>query len=199
MKPYNKSRPGVLALPATHAAADHAAAQGYADSIRRPAAAVKNFDDGSWALPGGSLVIVDDADRLDPGLLASLVETAAVRTNTKLILITNHDTSRTSPEGTNAVTVLQDHLPWARHIGTPTPRNIERDNVIDHVQQHLSAAGRDVDSPILAEAAHLLARREDLARGYREEVTARDRFITDMVARSRDRELGLSRDDGLEL
>lgn len=34
------------------------------------------------------MVIVDDADHLDPTLLASLVEQAAVRTNTKLLLIT---------------------------------------------------------------------------------------------------------------
>lgn len=52
-------------------------------------------------------------------------------------------------------------------------------------------------STVLAEAAHLLARGEDLARGYRDEVTARDRFITDMVQRSRERNLSL--DDGLEL
>ena len=105
-------------------AADQAAAQGYADSIRRPAAAVKHFDDGSWVLPVGSLVIVDDADHLDPGLLASLVEQAATRTNTKLLLITNHhatgrDAERTTNDG---VAVLRESLPWAHHIGTPEHR-----------------------------------------------------------------------------
>lgn len=134
-------------MPASQRAADQATEQSYADTIRRPAAAVKNFDSGDWALPIGSLVIVDDADHLDPGLLASLVETAATRTNTKLVLITNRDDTGRTVERRAAVTVLQEKLPWARHIGTPDHRNRQRDNVIDHVQQHLTNAGKDVDSP----------------------------------------------------
>ena len=50
-----------------------------------------------------------------------------------------------------------------------------------------------------AEATELVARHTHLADKYRQEVTARERFITDMVRRSRDREFGLSADDGLEL
>jgi hypothetical protein len=43
----------------------------------------------------------------------------------------------------------------------------------------------------------LLTRHVRLTSGYREELTARDRFYTDMARPSRD--CSLSRDDGLEL
>ncbi len=199
IKSYNKPRPGVLALPASATAAEYATEQGYADTIRRPAIAVKHFDDGSWVLPMGSLVIVDDADRLDHNLLASLVRQAATRTNTKLLLITNHDPDRGVDRSVgDGVAVLREFLPWAQHIGTPS-RKIQRDTVIDRTERHVAAAGAGVDGPVHAEVAELLARRAHLAGEYRDEVTARERFITDMVHRSRDRSRGLDRDDGLEI
>jgi conjugative relaxase-like TrwC/TraI family protein len=200
VKSYNTSQPGVLALPATQQAADQAATQSYADTIRRPAAAVKNFDDGTWTLPTGSLVIVDDADHLDPGLLQSLVEQAATRTNTKLLLITNHGVDRSTDRGAqriNAVTTLQEHLPWARHIGTPEHRKAVRDSAISRAGHHLATVG-DPESPVHAEVRDLVARHAHLAGGYRDEVTARDRYNADM-ARSLNRDRSLSRDDGLEL
>ncbi len=194
----DQARPGVLALPATQQAADYAATQSYADTIRRPAAAVKNLNDGGCSLPVGSLVIVDDADHLDPGLLQSLVEHAATRTNTKLLLITNHRPDRgLDRTGRDGVAVLQENLPWAQHIG-PQNRNAERNNAIDRVKHHLAAAGNGIDDPVHAEATELLARHAHLTREYRDEITARNRFITEMT-RSRDRDRDLDRDDGLEL
>ncbi|MDX1893398.1 MobF family relaxase [Mycolicibacterium sp. 050158] len=194
---HNTARPGVLALPATQAAADRAAALGYADTIRRPAAAVHHFDSGDWPLPVGSLVIVDDADHLHPDLLRSLVEQASVRTNTKLLLIINegadrgrdHGGDRTRGEG---VVVLRESLPWAQHIGTPT-RNIERDTVIDRTRRHLDAADRAVDSPVHAEAVGLLARHSGQVQTFRDEITTRERLNARFTTRSRDRS------DGLEL
>ena len=193
---HKNARPGVLALPATQAAADRATELGYADTIRRPSSAVKHFEDGSWPLPVGSLVIVDDADHLHPDLLKSLVEQAAVRTNTKLLLITNDEGVDGGTDRGNAVTALQEHLPWARHIGTPQHRNTLWDSAISRAEQHLRTTGHHA-SPVHAEAAELVARHTHLAGGYRDEVTARDRFITGIRQRSRDRDL--SRDDGLEL
>jgi hypothetical protein len=193
-----KTRPGVLALPATQAAADQAATQSYADTIRRPATAVKNFQDGKWTLPIGSLVIVDDADHLDPGLLASLAEQAAVRTNTKLLLITNHHDGTDRDQGHGAdrtrgdgVAVLRESLPWAQHIGTPEQRYQQRDTVIDRVTHHLAAAS--ADGPAGLEAAELLGRHTHLTDTYRDAATARERFFTDM-ARSRDLSRGLDRE-----
>jgi hypothetical protein len=129
-----------------------------------------------------------------------LVEQAATRTNTKLLLITNHDTDRGVVDrlGGDGVTVLQESLPWAQHLGTPS-RNAERDTVIDRARHHIVAAGPGIDSPVHAEVKELLARHTHLTRGYHEEVTARDRYFTDMAQRSRDRDRSLSRDDGLEL
>lgn len=71
-----------------------------------------------------------------------------------------------------------------------------RDSVISRAERHLDAAGRPA-STVHAEVAELVASRAHLTSGYRDEVTARDRFITDMAQRSRER--SLSRDDGLEL
>ena len=192
----NQPGAGVLALPATQEGAEYAAAQGYADRARHPVASVRNFESGRWALPIGSLVIVDDADQLPPEQFRSLVEHAATRTNTKLLLITNHDTER--PAGNDLVAVLQDSLPWSRHIGTSTSRSVRRENVFDRIG-HLDVSSVERPASAVAEATELLARRERLAAGYRDEVTARDRFHVDMVSRSRDRSLGLSRDDGLDL
>ena len=77
---------------------------------------MKHFEDGSWTLPVESLVIVDDADHLHPDLLRSLVEQAAVRTNTKLLLITHPGTDRGHDRGvgrTNGeIAVLRESLPW---------------------------------------------------------------------------------------
>lgn len=195
----SKTRPGVLALPATQHAADQAAELGYADTIRRPAAAVKNLEDGSWTLPVGSLVIVDDADHLDPGLLASLVQLAAVRTNTKLLLITTEGPDRGGDRTRDGVAVLRESLPWARHIGTSTP-NSKRDNVFDRAERHLAAtAGTTIDGSVHAEAMELLARHTHRTGMFRDEVSARDRFIADMQQRNRSRDRSRGRDDGLEL
>ena len=196
----SKTRPGVLALPATQHAADQAAELGYADTVRRPVAAVKNFEDGSWVLPVGSLVIVDDADHLHPDLLKSLVEQAATRTNTKLLLITNEHPDHGRDHGTRGegVAVLREALPWAQRIGTPRHREHQRDNVIDRIERRLTATGAAVRSPVHAEATELLARYTDQVRTFGEEITARERFRADM-ARSRERSRGLDRDDGLEL
>ena len=200
-KGFDQARPGVLALPATPAAAAYAADHPYADTTARPGVAVNNFDSGRVSLPGGSVVIVDDADHLPFEQLRFLVEQAAVHTNTKLVLITNQydgNADYTGPEAADAVSALQDHLPWAQQIGTAQSRNIESDSVIDRVRAHLATAS--ADSSAHAEAAQLLTRHQDVAQKYRDEVTARDRFHTDMArSRDRSRDLGLSRDDGLEL
>jgi conjugative relaxase-like TrwC/TraI family protein len=204
---HTSTRGEVLALPATQRAADQAADWGYADTIRHPATAVKKLGDGSWRLPMGSLIIVDDADRLRPEHLHALIEQAATKTNTKLLLITNphpdrgRDADRTAR---NQIGVLEESLPWAQHLGTDD-LHTRRDSVIDRVTHHLAGAdsGATVEDSNRAEATELLARHTHLTNGYHYEATAHQRFITDLIARQRERErrreLGLDRDDGLEL
>ena len=60
-------------------------------------------------------------------------------------------------------------------------------------------AASSVEGPAYAEAIELGGRRDHLAHQYRDEVTARDRFITDMAHSRRDRDRSLDRDSGLEL
>ena len=193
----NQSRPGVLALPATERAVDRAAEWGYADTIRTPAAAVRNFADGTWTLPAGSLVVVDDADHLHPDLLTSLVDQAAYATNTKLLLITtgiDRGMGRVADRGRgDGITVLQEALPWARRVGAPSSK-VQRSNVIDRAGLHL-ATGSAEDGPAHTEARELLVRHAHQVATFAAEAAARHRRAD--LARSRDR--SLHRDDGLEL
>jgi hypothetical protein len=73
-----------------------------------------------------------------------------------------------------------------------------KDSAISRAEQHLATVG-DPESPVRAEVTELVARHTHITGGYRDEATAHDRFITDMVRRSRDRDRSRSRDDGLEL
>ena len=73
-----------------------------------------------------------------------------------------------------------------------------RDSAISWVQRHVADAGTAIDSPVAVEATELLARHDRLTGQYRDEITAHNRFITDM-ARSRAHDRSRGRDDGLEL
>ena len=60
----------ILALTATDAATEYAAHNRYADTTTTPQDARTNIENKRWKLPAGSLVIVDDADHLQPNSCA---------------------------------------------------------------------------------------------------------------------------------
>ncbi len=183
---HNQRR--ILALPATTAAAEYAIANRYADTTASPADGRDNLQTGRWKLPIGSLVVIDDADQLDPKHLRYLTDNAT-RTNTKLLLLTNPQPGR--PPAHSLVDVLTTNLPWAQHLGTPNPNRYQASTALERVEHHLATTTGD--SPAHAEAAALLQRRDAVIRHYQ--------YLTADITHSRSsgRDRSRDRDHGLDL
>ncbi len=154
---HNQAR--ILALPATTAAADYAAANRYADTTATPAAGRDSLDSGRWKLPIGNLVIIDDADQLDADHLRYLTDNAE-RTNTKLLLLTSPQPGR-EPAHTLAA-VLTTNLPWAHSSAHHDHRAAS--TAIERAEQHLAATSGT--GPAYVEAAQLRRRRDALIQHY---------------------------------
>ena len=155
----------VLAMPATDTATAFADTHPYAERRTDPTATRTRLDNGTWTIPAGNLLIIDDADHLDPKQLRYFTEHAA-RTNTKLLLVQTPTPGR-DPAHT-LVDALADNLPWAQHVGTPTPdqhRQTALARTSSHLAEHPPVTATDRD------AAEQLARRDTLATTYREQHT----------------------------
>ncbi|MCV7235988.1 MobF family relaxase [Mycobacterium branderi] len=182
----------VLALPATTEATQYAGANRYADTTSTAQSARDNLETGRWKLPLGSLVVVDDADQLQPELLQWLAENAA-RTNTKLLLITTSDTRE--PAHT-LLAALNTHLPWAQHLGTPEPSRQRPQTAIERADHHLATTGGT--SMSRTEATQLLERRGQLLDHFRELAEAAAQLDATAIA-DRGRRRGRGREDGIGL
>ena len=182
----------ILALPATRAAADYARANRYADTIADVDDARANLDTKRWKLPLGSLIIVDDADQLQPDQLRWFAETAAA-TNTKLVLITTADDRE--PAHT-LLTVLTDNLPSAQHIGTPDPRRHQTPTAIQRAEHHLATSS--ATNLTRTQATQLLQRRNQLIDRLRD-IADTTAHIDTASERSRERSRGNDHSSGLEL
>jgi hypothetical protein len=184
----------ILALTATDAATEYAAHNRYADTTTTPQDARTNIENKRWKLPAGSLVIVDDADHLQPEQLRWLAETAAA-TNTKLILISSPDSRHLAH---TLLSVLTNDLPSAQHLGNPEPRRQQPPTAIQRVEHHLAAT--NATSTTRNKAAQLLHQRNQILDRLRE--IAYTAAQIDAVAAhqdDRDRHRGRYRDHGLEL
>lgn len=153
----------VLAIPASPAAAEQARTRRYAHATATPGEAINNLTTGVWKPPPGSLLIVDDADHLDPDQLRRLT-THAGATNTKLLLATN-DTGTPGPSHT-LTTALADTLPWSQHLGT-APRRPNPGTALARVAGYISTLSEVPQDDPHREAAALLTRRDNLAGVYR--------------------------------
>lgn len=183
----------VLALPATTEATQYAGANRYADTTSTPETARDNLEAERWKLPRGSLLIVDDADHLQPELLQWLAENAA-RTNTKLLLITNDDSREPAHTLLGA---LNTHLPWTQHLGTPEPGRQQPHTAIERADHHLATTGGT--SHTRSDATQLLKRRTQLLDHFREIAEAAAELD---AAAAHDRALSRrrrSRERGIEL
>jgi len=182
----------VLALPATPAAAQYAMRNRYADTTTTPHDARSQVDNKRWKLPVGSLLIVDDADHLQPEQLRWLVETAA-SANAKLILIS-------TPESRQAVEpllpVLTNDLPSAQHIGNLEHDHPQPSTAIQRVEHHLAAT--NATTAIRNEAAQVLHRRNQILERLRDIADAAAQ-IDATTDRQQQREPNRDRDSGLEL
>ncbi|WP_373120728.1 MobF family relaxase [Mycobacterium marinum] len=181
----------VLALPATPQATEYAAQHRYADTTSRPERALDKLQTGHWKLPIGSLVIVDDADHLQPGQLHRLADNAA-GTNTKLLLITAPD--RRQPAHT--LTAAADYLlPWAQQLGSPDRSHQRPRSAIERADHHLTTEPPDTRAEYHT-ASELLQRRAQLLDHFRETANIAAQLDA-AAARSHERSRG--NDYGLEL
>jgi hypothetical protein len=165
----------VLALPATEAAAAYAGEHRYADTTTAAAAGIENLQSGRWrAVPIGSLLIVDDADRLPAEQLRWLIDNAAI-TNSKLLLITTPaDTGDTARDHT-LTDALHRHLPWAQHLGQAPTR--QRPTAIETATSHLAANPTEVGadtSQALRDTTDLLDRHAQVHELYQQTHTRTD-------------------------
>lgn len=148
----------VLAMPATETATAFAEHHTYAGRSTDPASTRQRIDNGQWTIPPGNLLVIDDADHLDPTQLRYFTEHAG-RTNTKLLLV--HTPTEERAPAHSLIDALADNLPWAQTLGTP---DAGRDTALHRARTHLTehepvtTADRD--------AADLLARRDTLHDTY---------------------------------
>lgn len=171
----------VLAMPATEGATAFAEHHRYAERLTDPATTGRRIDNGEWTIPPGNLLIIDDADHLDPKQLRYFTEHAA-RSNTKLLLVHTPAEGRTPTH--SLVDALADNLPWAQQLGTPTT---DHDTAIDRAHAHLSE--HQPITPEDRDAADLLARRDTLHDTYQTQF--KPRLTTHTQEHTRDHGLDL--------
>jgi conjugative relaxase-like TrwC/TraI family protein len=157
-----------LALPATDTAKTHFDAHPYADAANTPQVAHDRFTAGQWTPPPGTLIVVDDADHLTAEQLHCFTENA-VRTNTKLLLVTTPSADREPAQ--TLVDTLATNLPWAQHIGAPTDRTPR--TAIEQAR-HLADTNPELGDPTnRQQALNLLARADTITRTYTQRLTHR--------------------------
>lgn len=189
----DKTPPKVLALPATPHAREYAATHRYADTTTTVERARTQIQDKRWALPRGTLIIVDDADHLHPNHLCWLADHAAA-TNTKLLLISTPDHRLPA----HTLTTAADHLlPWAQRLGNPDHAHHRPDSAIEHANHHLVTTTPALDHPEYQTAHHLLRRRDHLLAHF-DEIADRAAQL-DALTTTRSRHRSHNRSYGLEL
>lgn len=175
----------ILAIPATETAETYAAQHRYADTTATFDQARARLDNGQWMLPMGSMLVVDDADRLDSQQLRYLTEVAS-GANAKLLLVTN---TMQDERDTSLTDMLHNQLPWAHRIADPADR--AKPTAIDRAEHHL--ASTTAHSATAQDAHDLLTRRDQLARTYDDITNHRARSLHTEPDRNRGTELGLDR------
>ncbi|QZH69604.1 MobF family relaxase [Mycolicibacterium farcinogenes] len=168
----------VLAIPASDRAQHYAAQHRYADTITSPVEARDNLGDGRWKLPEATLIVIDDADHLQPEQLRWLTEHAD-QTRTKLLLVTHTEASATPtaqqrrqpPPSRELTDTLRSHLPWHQHLGKGETLTAAQapPTAIDRARTHLetiSTTASSAGTEHQAQARQLLQRVDQLTANY---------------------------------
>lgn len=107
-----------LIIPGTQAAAD--AARRYSpDGVRSAETALRNLDTGNWQIPAGTLIVVDDADHLDPAHLRRITAHAITAGATLVLATTESPAAQRGPSW--QLTAAAAHLPAAQAVGARSP------------------------------------------------------------------------------
>lgn len=105
----------------------------------------------------GALIVVDDAEHLDPEQLQGLCEQAG-KHNAKLLLVTSGESRHRDAPGQAFIDTTHAHLPWARRIAdteAPAP-----DTAINRAQHRHPVKDRETNE-ILSRATELIKKYED--------------------------------------
>lgn len=193
----------VLAIPASDRAQRYAAEHRYADTTASPVEARDNLGAGRWKLPEATLIVIDDADHLQPEQLRWLTEHAD-QTRIKLLLVTHTEASvtptaqerRQPPPSRELTDTLRAHLPWHQHLGngeTVTAAQATPPTAIDRARAQLettSTTAPSAGSEHQAQAKQLLQRVDQLTANFHYRATDhRDRDLARTQQRSHGLEL----------
>jgi conjugative relaxase-like TrwC/TraI family protein len=183
---HDKDQP-VLALPATKEAGAEATERPYADRAVDPRRIRERIDKGELTIARGTLLIVDDADQIDPKLLRYFTEHATA-SNTKLLLV--HTPTPERRPGHTVVQALVETLPWTQQIGTPPPVQARR-SATERVTTLLGESRAAAPSRVSSAAAELLDRRSRILNAHRNTQAAQKHWT-----QQREREHARQRDRG---
>ncbi|MGY4647676.1 MobF family relaxase [Mycobacterium sp. URHB0021] len=186
---HGQNKP-VLAVQTTAQAIAEAKDRPYADRSVDPRRIRDRIDKGELTIPPGTLLIIDDADQLNPKLLRYFTEHATA-TNTKLLLVRSLTAER-QPRHT-VVDALADDVPWTQHIGTQPPPQAHR-TATERVTTLLAEPHTGAPSRATSAAAELLDRRTRVLDAYQQKQAQAQRWSARHAQRERGRDRG-----GLEL
>lgn len=135
---------------------------GLADSSATIAHTHEKITQDNWALPAGSLLIIDDAAAATPDVLADLIDHAHHAKAGVILLDTSTETWPPKPSA-RLMTLLQHDLPWAAQFDAAAVFAHERSHVrppdLDPILVQASRVDPEVTDPQVRDA---LARREKL-------------------------------------
>jgi hypothetical protein len=187
---HGKDQPA-LALPATEGARVEAAERPYADRAVDPRRIRDRIDKGELTIPRGTLLIIDDADHLDPKLLRYFTEHATA-TNTKLLLV--HSPTLNRQPSHTVVQALADALPRAQRISiSPAEQPQPHRTATERVTTLLTEA-RAGATPRAKEATKLIDRRNRILDAHHQTQAQQERWADRHAHRQHDRDRG-----GLEI
>ena len=181
----------VLAVPATGQAIAEAKDRPYADRSVDPRRIRDRIDKGQLTIPPGALLVIDDADHLDPKLLRYFAEHATA-TNTKLLMVHSTTPDRQPPH--TVVNALTDALPWAQQIGVSPAEQPHRTAIQRVTTMFTEVRATATPHTATAEAAELLDRRNRLLDAHHQTQARQERWADRHAQRQHERDRG-----GLEL
>ncbi|SHW56019.1 TrwC relaxase [Mycobacteroides abscessus subsp. abscessus] len=157
----------ILWCSPTQEGAEVAKSDGLADSSTTVAHTHEKITQENWALPAGSLLVIDDAAATAPEVLVDLIDHAYNAKAGVILLDTSTETWPPKPSA-RLMTLLQHDLPWADQFDAAAIFAHERSHVrppdLDPILVQASRVDPQVMDPQIREA---LARREKLRQANR--------------------------------
>ena len=210
------SKERTLALHTLHAAAaaadrkilwctptDEHTQQVLTDNLADTATTITNahqqIRDGQWQLPGGALLIIDQAANADPAAIADLAEHAAANRAGLILIDTTTLTDTWSPApSTRLVRLLQAEVPWSLTLGSAPRIASSHHRDPPDLDPALTQIHRLAPHLVNGELRDVLAR-QDRIRAANTAAQQRHLDATWIKTRHRDAGIDLGRDTSVDL